>query len=219
MEENVVPQAIDVKVHTEVPEVQSAKNTNVGKQIVVLLILLLLVTGGFIYFFTQNSQYHAIQMFRSDTQRRLDHSITPSMSPSPAIVSSAISCKKSLSGWKQCESQDFSISVPESWRQSFVNGGYYFTSTPGENNLLIIESTTKPDPHIIGMPDNVKVQQITVNGELATQYYGCFGVEGCLDEYIVRVQHDTRYFEIHYTPYSQPISVYTSIFSSFTFTH
>src|SRR5205823_14918618 len=65
----------------------------------------------------------------------------------------------------------FSVNVPKNWTTSSNGDGYFFTSTSGEDNLLVTISATKPDVAIIGAPDELQIKNITIDNKPAIQMY------------------------------------------------
>ena len=138
------------------------------------------------------------------------------ITPTPTAVP-AMNCIAGTDSWKTCTVQTFSVQLPLGWKPSKHDNAYFFTSAPGENNLVVIQTPTEPDFNT-GVPDAVENTPILLGGEKAIQLYGCIGVESCQNEYLVSVKHADGYFELEYLPYNLPDTIYSHIISSFRFT-
>lgn len=133
----------------------------------------------------------------------------------------------STSDWKIFSADEFSLKIPSTWTSYQSPSTNRFTwdfssGLPGRSELIVSKLNTslnqlKSDV-LTYFSSQPNTKQVTLGETSAIEYYGCAGVEGCINQYILLTSFAGSTYKIDFTPYpDQEANLYQNIISNFKF--
>jgi len=193
---------------------ENSRNSKVIPFVIVAVLLVLVGVGSYI-------------LGTKSSQPATENKVVSQPSPTPIPPTST---PDPTANWQTFKGTFFDLKYPNDW-VARINPIPYTVdvSKPGETNMVAsrvddqnLEQLSDRVASLFWKTPNVEqviVKQITVDGENATEYFGCAGIEGCVNQYIIVVKHNNNLFKIDFIPYSsQEKEIYSQILSTFKFT-
>lgn len=145
----------------------------------------------------------------------------------PRITQSPTQTANPTANWKTITFPEYTLKIPPSWVASEgVNNDRQFTDKSDHSFLYIREVKNKTASQLIdnlryaSQFDKLQKRELTLGSARGTEYYGCIGVEGCLDTYEVIAINGTRLYGIDFIVYNDKEknkNLYKSIISTLKF--
>lgn len=200
-------------VTPDAPVLQSQPPRSPLVPILALITILSISASAFLYYQSLGLQKQLAQI----------QSTVSAPTPTPTI--------DPMANWKTYAKIDFEFKLPVSWIEKTNDSSgkdFIFSSgLPGRSELVISKLTHQEGSKVISDPINYfsfnqtpRERTIKLGTINAKEYFGCVGVEGCMDMYELIIDTQGQVYVIGFTTYpDQEKELYQTILSTFKFTN